>query len=105
MQRLSEVGAPVGRRRETLLGAVQPRARSRRNLSLMGWLVYRCVTPEIPVVFADSRKLAEEWTYRFLTAASLTPCARASRGEEACDCAKIGRASCRERVEVWVEEV
>ena len=25
--------------------------------------------PEIPVVFADSRKFAEEWTYRFLAAA------------------------------------
>jgi hypothetical protein len=25
--------------------------------------------PEIPVVFADSRKYAEEWTYRFLVAA------------------------------------
>jgi hypothetical protein len=24
--------------------------------------------PEIPVVFADSRKFAEEWTYRFLAA-------------------------------------
>jgi hypothetical protein len=25
--------------------------------------------PEIPVVFADSRKFAGEWTYRFLAAA------------------------------------
>jgi hypothetical protein len=25
--------------------------------------------PEIPVVFADSRKFAEEWTYRLLAAA------------------------------------
>jgi len=25
--------------------------------------------PEIPVAFADSRKFAEEWTYRFLAAA------------------------------------
>jgi hypothetical protein len=25
--------------------------------------------PEIQVVFADSRKFAEEWTYRFLAAA------------------------------------
>ncbi len=25
--------------------------------------------PEVPVVFADSRKFAEEWTYRFLAAA------------------------------------
>jgi hypothetical protein len=25
--------------------------------------------PEIPVVFADSRKFGEEWTYRFLAAA------------------------------------
>jgi hypothetical protein len=24
--------------------------------------------PEIPVIFADSRKFAEEWTYRFLAA-------------------------------------
>jgi hypothetical protein len=25
--------------------------------------------PEVTVVFADSRKFAEEWTYRFLAAA------------------------------------
>jgi hypothetical protein len=25
--------------------------------------------PEVQVVFADSRKFAEEWTYRFLAAA------------------------------------
>ena len=25
--------------------------------------------PEVPMVFADSRKFAEEWTYRFLAAA------------------------------------
>ena len=25
--------------------------------------------PAVPIVFADSRKLAEEWTYRFLAAA------------------------------------
>ena len=25
--------------------------------------------PEVPVVFADSRRFAEEWTYRFLAAA------------------------------------
>jgi len=25
--------------------------------------------PSVPIVFADSRKLAEEWTYRFLAAA------------------------------------
>ncbi len=27
--------------------------------------------PAVPIVFADSRKLAEEWTYRFLAAASV----------------------------------
>ncbi|MGH2985330.1 MAG: ERCC4 domain-containing protein [Solirubrobacterales bacterium] len=26
--------------------------------------------PQVPIVFADSRKLAEDWTYRFLAAAS-----------------------------------
>jgi hypothetical protein len=26
--------------------------------------------PGVPVVFAENRKLAEEWTYRFLAAAS-----------------------------------
>jgi len=25
--------------------------------------------PEVPIVFADSRKFAEEWAYRFLAAA------------------------------------
>ncbi len=25
--------------------------------------------PEVPVIFAGSRKLAEEWAYRFLSAA------------------------------------
>jgi hypothetical protein len=25
--------------------------------------------PKVPVVFADSRRLAEEWTYRFLSSA------------------------------------
>ncbi|WP_276319851.1 hypothetical protein [Egibacter rhizosphaerae] len=25
--------------------------------------------PTVPIVFADSRKMAEEWTYRFLAAA------------------------------------
>ena len=30
---------------------------------------YRFVTPKSPVVFADSRKFTEEWTYRFLAAA------------------------------------
>ncbi|MGI9097608.1 MAG: ERCC4 domain-containing protein, partial [Solirubrobacteraceae bacterium] len=25
--------------------------------------------PAVPIVFADSRKLAEEWTYRYLAAA------------------------------------
>ena len=32
----------------------------------MSWLASRFVYPEIQVVFADSRRLAEEWTYRFL---------------------------------------
>jgi len=26
--------------------------------------------PNVPVVFAETRKLGEEWTYRFLTAAA-----------------------------------
>jgi len=35
--------------------------------------------PEIPVIFADSRRFAEEWTYRFLVAAlAETP----ERGED-----------------------
>lgn len=39
-----------------------------------GWLLELVATlqvryPAVPIVFADSRKLAEEWTYRFLAAA------------------------------------
>jgi hypothetical protein len=30
--------------------------------------------PSVPIVFADSRKLAEEWTYRFLAAALVHHC-------------------------------
>jgi hypothetical protein len=35
----------------------------------LGQVVKPVRYPEIPVVFADSRKFAEEWTYRFLAAA------------------------------------
>ncbi len=39
-----------------------------------GWLLeivaqFQVRHPSVPIVFADSRKLAEEWTYRFLAAA------------------------------------
>ena len=39
-----------------------------------GWLLevvarLRVRYPSVPIVFTDSRKLAEEWTYRFLAAA------------------------------------
>jgi ERCC4-type nuclease len=39
-----------------------------------GWLLelvarHHVRYPAVPIVFADSRKLAEEWTYRFLAAA------------------------------------
>jgi hypothetical protein len=37
-------------------------------LELVGQLQVRY--PSVPIVFADSRKLAEEWTFRFLSAAS-----------------------------------
>ena len=39
-----------------------------------GWLLellarMQARYPSVPIVFADSRKLAEEWTYRYLAAA------------------------------------
>jgi ERCC4-type nuclease len=34
--------------------------------------------PEIPMVFADSRKFAEEWTYRFLATAAAESSGRAT---------------------------
>jgi len=57
-----------GGRGGTLLGAVQARARlgrlaRRHACSAAG------AHPEVPVIFADSRRFAEEWTYRFLAAA------------------------------------
>jgi hypothetical protein len=32
-------------------------------------VVKRVAFPEVPIVFADSRKFGEEWTYRYLSAA------------------------------------
>ena len=40
-------------------------------LELVGELQVRY--PSVPIVFADSRKMAEEWTYRFLSAANGLP--------------------------------
>ena len=40
-------------------------------LELVGQLQARY--PSVPIVFADSRKMAEEWTFRFLAAASGLP--------------------------------
>jgi hypothetical protein len=39
--------------------------------------------PEVPIVFAGSRKFAEEWTYRFFAAAAgdLVPTDRATSHE------------------------
>jgi hypothetical protein len=37
--------------------------------------------PEVPVIFADSRKFAEEWTYRFLAAALAEAPPHAPEGE------------------------
>jgi hypothetical protein len=37
--------------------------------SPMCWHALQVRYPEVQVVFADSRKFAEEWTYRFLAAA------------------------------------
>ena len=34
-----------------------------------GELAQQRLTPNVPVVFCETRQLAEEWTYRFLAAA------------------------------------
>jgi len=68
MQRLSEVGAAavvVEGRYSALFGLEHvPAAFIADGLARL-----QVRYPEIPVVFADSRKFAEEWTYRFLAAA------------------------------------
>lgn len=68
MQRLSEMprGAVVVEGRyPSLLGLFAARASFIADVLARLQLRY----PEIPIVFADSRKFAEEWTYRYLAAA------------------------------------
>jgi ERCC4-type nuclease len=51
--------------------AAAPRVRAGWPCELLVQLQLRY--PNVPIVFADSRKLAEDWTHRFLAAASAGP--------------------------------
>ena len=65
-------GRPAPRRgggRGPLLADLQPRTGSGRRWSPTAWPSCRCAGPTIPIVFCETRKLAEEWTYRYLAAA------------------------------------
>ncbi len=68
MQRLAEIGraAVVVEGDYPALFTAQP-GRGSWLADVLGRLAVRC--PEVPVVFAGSRKFAEEWAYRFLGAA------------------------------------
>jgi ERCC4-type nuclease len=69
LQRLTEVGraAVVVEGDYPDLFRSQP-GRGAWLADMLGRLAYRY--PEVPIVFAGSRKFAEEWAYRFLGAAA-----------------------------------